>query len=178
MHNRPHKKSCKIKRELCFIAENYKFIVLSSFVTTLGGVILWVSGNPTLYLARAAHTGGYTPSVASLFISWIAIYALFGFLISMGILSDQCSCVLREKSRGIKNSVILGAAYLLSLAWYVVFFESNLLTFATVLLIATVILTLISAFSMRRTFLILTAAFVLTVAALIRFIFFGFSFRL
>ena len=105
-------------------------LALGAFLCAVAGAALWVSGGSGWYAVKTAGRENRLPSLAVLFIVWLLIYALYGFLLAAILLGK------REWGRNalaLFGSVI--GSWLLSLGWYAVYFCTRLNFFSLILLL-------------------------------------------
>lgn len=120
----------QLKREVCFLIGQFRITGLCAFLCCMGGILLWVSGGSNIYWMRG---GG---SIGGLFFLWLLIYGLTGVLMACILLSEGSLC---PKSHGGVLLALCGAAYVLMLCWYAVYFCTRLTLFSGILLILSIL---------------------------------------
>lgn len=126
----------RLKREVCFLIEHFRFTGLCVFLCCMGGILLWVSGGSNHYHIRGAHV-----PVGVLFLIWLLIYGLTGVLLACILLTESNRCT--TPGRRIRSGFLTGlcaAAYMFMLSWYAVYFCTRLILFSWILLTLSVIL--------------------------------------
>ena len=160
----------RLKREFCLIGDNLSAVIAASFFTAFGGVVLWVSGGSERYfMKQAASSHGCAVPLASVFVLWLAVYALCGFVMA---LTWMHSCVFMKK-QGICACMLAGFGYLMTLVWYALFFCTRLTLFPALLLILSFIAFAAIFVITRRTFFVISAAIILIEFAQLYFIYFS-----
>ncbi|MGN1409328.1 MAG: hypothetical protein ACI4XJ_04040 [Eubacteriales bacterium] len=161
----------RIKREIDFIGDNIPVIILGVFICCIGGIFLWVSGDSNWYYAKSMHMDGVMP-LEIVFVIWLLIYALSGFVLAMSCLADRVCC--SGRFLGLRCAFIGGFGYLMMLLWYVLLFCTRLAFFGIILLILSIIAFGIIFVVIRRTFLLLNLAIILIEIVQIYFLCFSF----
>ena len=158
----------KLKRELGFLLAYPAQIGLGAFLCAVGGVVLWVSGGSGWYYLKA----GQLPSLTAVFLLWTLLYALYGCLLAVILLTGKS--ILNPKA-ALVGAAATAASYLLSLGWYAVFFCTRLQVFAAILLILAAAGLIAAAISMRRTLILTFLAFLVLIGSEFYFICLTFS---
>lgn len=127
----------RIRRESAFLLSNLSFIFLFSFLCALGGVLLWVNGGSTWFVMQSYQLHNNSIGLSGAFVLCLVIYALIGAVVSVIIKMNGC--------RGGKNNTLAAvvlsmAMYILSLAWYAVFFCTRLSIFSSILLFIAILI--------------------------------------
>lgn len=164
----------QIKRELNYMAYNFRKIGLSAFVCCFMGILLWVNGTNILYVLRSKTINGFSASVTGTFLLWLLAYGLCGVALSLIFLlgqTGQCKTLLIAFS-------VCCMIYLLQLAWYAVFFCTPLLIFAFIILLSAFLLTILLFFLVRHSFVILKIIIVTVALVELYFIYFNLTFYL
>ena len=112
---------------------NISVIILFSFMTSLGGVLLWVNGGSTWFILQSNKLQNVSVSLSGAFVLCLLIYALMGAI--MGIILKSDACICGRGNRSVAAFSLTMAMYILSLAWYAVFFCTRLSLFSAILLI-------------------------------------------
>ena len=121
----------RLKREVCFLVENYRTAALCPFLCCMGGILLWVSGgSPALYLRKCGISAG------ALFLLWLPIYGLTGLVLAWIFLVRRNSC----RGEGTVLPALCAGAYLCMLCWYAVYCCTGLVLFAGILLLLSIVL--------------------------------------
>lgn len=85
-----------------------------AFVTAFCGILLWVNGTTAPILFHTAVIPWTVFGLSGHFVTWLILYALFGWLVGMLLTVPGIPYVLPS---------LAVVAYLLCLAWYPVFFS-------------------------------------------------------
>ena len=166
----------RIRREISFILSNFSVIVLFSFLTSLGGVLLWVNGGSTWFIMQSYKFENIKISLTGAFVLSLSLYALMGAVMGVILKSNTCGCGGKNKSV-VAFSVTM-AMYILSLAWYAVFFCTRLSLFSAVLLTIVLILGSVLFFAVRKTMILLSLLVVSVELCEIYFLYVNISFYL
>ena len=115
-----------------FLLSNISIILLFSFLYALGGVLLWVNGGSTWFIVQSYQFHSNAISLSGAFVLSLVIYALIGAVVSMVFKLNKCS--MSGKNSSMTALILAMSMYILSLAWYAVFFCTRLSVFSSILL--------------------------------------------
>ena len=141
----------RIRRETSCVLSNISQIVLISFLTSLGGVLLWVNGGSTWFVVQSYKLDGCGISLTGAFVVSLVSYALLGAV--MGIILKMNGCGIKKKF--VTALALAAGMYIFSLAWYAVFFCTRLSAFSAALLVIAVLLGVALLLMLRKTMLLL-----------------------
>ena len=144
-------------------------LALGAFLCAVAGAALWVSGGSGWYVLRSAGREDRLPPLAALFIVWLLVYALYGFLLA--------AILLGRKEWGRNALALFGSvigSWLLSLGWYAVYFCTRLGVFSLILLLLSAAAMLFALILLRRAPLLLLLAGLLILAVELVFFFLTF----
>lgn len=103
-----------VRREISIIGDNIPVLGLGAFVCCIGGIFLWVGGDASWYYIKSLNSERL-PSLLTMFLLWLVIYALSGAVLAMLCLFQKC--VSRKAWIG---AVTGGVGYIMMLLWYAV----------------------------------------------------------
>ena len=141
----------KIRCEISFILSNIYVIVIFSFLTSLGGVLLWVNGGSVWFIMQSSKNPNNI-SLSAVFVLSLVIYAMMGAVVSIVLKTENHIC--RGKN-ALTAIVLTMAMYILSLSWYAVFFCTRMSLFSAILLMIVVILGVLLFFTVKKRLIIL-----------------------
>ena len=124
----------QLQREWHMLCSNSSHICLWGVLTAFGGILLWVHGSAAPWVFRACLLPPAAPGFTLCFLLWTVGYAVSGCELGIQLLP-----VYFRSRKGLLESLLCLFAYLLTLAWYPLFF-SVLHVFLSVLLLAGAIL--------------------------------------
>ncbi len=162
----------KIRREASFVVSNLPLIGVFAFLSSIGGVLLWVNGGSAWYIMQSMRNRE-SLSLGGAFILWLFVYALIGAVMAI-IFKAGKSCSTPSKSQFIAFCLI-SAVYILTLAWYAVFFCTRLMLFSAILLMISIFLCAVVFIIMRKALLLLNLFIVLIESAQIYFLYLNIS---
>ncbi len=103
-----------VRREIAIIGNNIPVLGLGAFVCCIGGVFLWVGGDASLYYIKTLNSEKL-PSLLTMFLLWLTVYALSGAVLAMLCLFPKCM-----SHKAWIGAVIGGVGYVMMLLWYAV----------------------------------------------------------
>ncbi len=164
----------RLRRESAFLLSNLSFIFLFAFLCALGGVLLWVNGGGTWFVVQSYQFHNTSTSLSGAFVLCLVIYALIGAVVSVIIKMNGCI-------RGAQNNTLIAVAlsmamYILSLAWYAVFFCTRLSVFSSILLLIVVLIGVALLVVVRKTLILLCVGIILIELCEIYFLYVNISF--
>lgn len=157
----------RLKNELSFIGRNIGLIGFSAFVCCFFGILLWVNGSNMWYIIRSSVLSERLPAVSVVFMVWLTVYGLSGMVIAFVYLHQKYGMT----KCSLCPFVLSWLAYILSLAWYAVFFCTHLTLFASVLLILAILADISLVLLIRKGLLIFHISVILTGAVQVYFLF-------
>ena len=166
----------RIRREAGFLLSNISIIFLFSFLYALGGVLLWINGGSTWFAVQSYQSHNTSISLSGAFVLCLIIYALIGAVVSIILKVNGCMC--SGKSNTLTAIILAMAMYILSLAWYAVFFCTRLSVFSSILLAIAIILGATLFFVTLKRMFFLSLGIVLVELLQIYFLYVNISFYL
>jgi len=106
-----------------------------AFLSTFGGILLWVNGTTAPLIFRITNIPSFAPGFTVTFLLWLLLYALAGL---------QFGCILVYPMFGkcypFKNACLAVLVYTLLMAWYPLFFSVVHVFFAAAVLVLAICL--------------------------------------
>lgn len=165
----------KIKRSLRFeiniIKNNILIIAAAAAVCCIGGILLWINGGSTWYVANSALRGKYPISQSGIFLLNCMAYVLLGILLALNFIYTK-NCLLHPRT-GLSSFVRSAGSYLFLLIWYVIFFCTRLTIFSLALLIISGIMLIVNLISTKKIFSIYGIITITVFALIVVFVHFG-----
>lgn len=119
----------RLQKELHILAASSSRIFLLTILAVFGGILLWVHGSMAPLVFRSCRMPPAVPGFTLCFLMWLVVYALAGCELGIQLLP-----VYFHGREGLRECLMCLLAYMLTLAWYPLFF-SVLHTFLSALLL-------------------------------------------
>jgi len=125
----------RLRKELLLLSRNTARICLWTVLAAFGGILLWVHGSTAPWIFRSCRLPPFAPGFTVCFLLWLAGYAVSG--VELGIQLLPAYFRVRE---GLRESLLCLFAYILTLAWYPLFFSVQHVFLGAVVLTGAIIL--------------------------------------
>lgn len=135
----------QLRRELHMLSRNTSRICLWTVLAVFGGILLWVHGSAAPWVFRACRIPSAVPGITVCFLLWLAGYALSGCELGVQLLP-----MYFRGREGLLESLLCLGAYMLTLAWYPLFFSVLHAFLSALLLSGAVILHILLCFRSVR----------------------------
>jgi len=101
-----------------FLGRHTSRLCVCAVLAMFGGILLWVQGSAAPWVYRSTCMPAFAPGFTLCFLLWLVVYGLAG--LGLGILLlPPC---FREAG-GLRYSALCLLAYMMTLAWYPLFFS-------------------------------------------------------
>lgn len=147
----------RLVQELRFLTENSSCICLWMVLAAFGGCLIWVHGSMASWVFRSCRMPAGTPSFTVFFLLWLLLYCLHGAGVGISILIP-----CRNYKIQLRCLAVSLLSYLLTLAWYPLFFSVLHSMMAFLVLFAACILQSAACLSLVRNCRIILLLYFLT----------------